>query len=128
MNNSVRRFATAEPTVCAVCHRRAVWLGYAPLRGRWMSQDGPVVWLCDEPHCHRAARSIYTMPPPDLDAFERAAVLEAGEQAGMYLEQIGITDLAVLSREQWHEFLRRLLTGFEQALRRRILDGESPFE
>jgi hypothetical protein len=125
---ALHRFATREPTVCAVCRRRAVWLGYAPLRRKLgLSADDPIVWLCDSNHCHRAARSIYTMPAPDLDALEQAAALEAGAEAAAYLEQCGTTDLAKLHENEWREFLRRLLTGFEQILRRKILKGESPF-
>ena len=67
------------------------------------------------------------MPAPDLDAFEQAAALEAGATAATYLEECGTTDLAKLHEKEWREFLRRLLTGFEQALRRKILEGESPF-
>jgi hypothetical protein len=92
-----------------------------------LSPQGPIVWLCDDQRCHRAARSIYTMPAPELDAFEQAAAIEAGNAAGRYLEQCGSTDMAKLTDAQWREFLRRILTGFEQSLRRKILDGESPF-
>jgi hypothetical protein len=126
LSNAVFRFATGEPTVCAVCRRRAVWLGYTPLKPN-LNPRGPVVWLCDDKHCHRAARSIYTMPAPNLDAFEQAAALEAGAEAASYLETCGTTDLAKLKDHEWHEFLRRLLTGFEQTLRRKILNGEAPF-
>jgi hypothetical protein len=127
LSNAICRFATKEPTSCAVCRRHAVWLGYAPLRGGWMSQGGPIIWLCDDSHCHRAARSIYTMPQPALDAFETSAALEAGTMAGAYLEDLGTTDLAKLTEPQWQEFLRRVLTGFEQVLRRKILNNEPPF-
>jgi Family of unknown function (DUF6511) len=126
MANPIQRFATEEPTACAVCRRRAVWLGYAPLR-EWMAPKGPVVWLCDDKHCHRAVRSIYTMPAPNLDAYEEAAALEAGVEAAGYLEECGTTDLAKLKDDEWREFLRRVLTGFEQSLRRKILNGEAPF-
>jgi hypothetical protein len=120
------RFATSEPTVCAVCRRRAVWLGYAP--PRQVSRKGRTRRLAlrqqslssrGKEHLHDACTR--------LDAFEADAALEAGEQAGAFLEDCGTTDLAQLTPEQWQEFLRRLLTGFEQALRRRILTGESPF-
>src|SRR5215470_13098228 len=121
MNALTHRFSSREPTICAVCRRRAVWLGYSPI-SRHLSPQGPVVWLCDDQHCHRAARSIYTMPAPELDAFEQAAALEAGNAAGRYLEQCGCTDMAMLTDAQWREFLRRILTGFEQSLRRKILD------
>jgi hypothetical protein len=127
MSDALQRFATDEPAVCAVCRRRAVWLGYAPFQGTQIAEDEPLVWLCDDPHCHRAARSAYTMPPPTLDAFEKLAAIEAGQLGGAYLEEIGITDLAKLSETQWREFVRRILVGFEQALRRKIVNGESPF-
>lgn len=67
------------------------------------------------------------MPAPDLDAFEQAAALEAGATAAGYLEECGTTDLAKLKDAEWREFLRRLFIDFEQVLRRKILNGESPF-
>ena len=67
------------------------------------------------------------MPAPDLDAYEEAAALEAGAEAAAYLEECGTTDLAKLKDNEWREFLRRVLTGFEQSLRRKILNGEAPF-
>jgi hypothetical protein len=67
------------------------------------------------------------MPNPNLDAYEIGAALEAGADAGGYLEEIGTTDLSKLSAEEWREFLRRLITSFEQALRRKILGNEAPF-
>jgi hypothetical protein len=126
MSTATARFATKEPTSCAVCRRHAIWVGYAPLVGKWQNFGGPVVWLCDDDGCHRAARSVYHMPNPTLDAFEIGAALEAGANAGGYLEEIGATDLSKLSAEEWREFLRRLITGFEQVLRRKILGNEAP--
>ena len=35
-------------------------------------------------------------------------------------------DLKLLSGEEWREFLFRLLTGYEQALRRKLLNDEPP--
>lgn len=67
------------------------------------------------------------MPAPELDAYEQAAALEAGDKAGAYLDQIGVTDLAKLSETEWQEFLRRILRGFEQSLRQKILNGVAPF-
>jgi len=111
------RFATRVPTVCAVCRRHAVWLGYASPR-----QDrAPVIWLCDDEYCHAAAARIYTMPSSKLDAHEAAAMLEAGALAADYLESLNQTDLAKLNPEQWREFLHRLLAGYEHVLRRELL-------
>jgi Family of unknown function (DUF6511) len=117
----IARFATKQPTVCAVCRRRAMWIGFAPYR------RSPIAWLCDDDGCHRAARKAYTMPDVLLDAHELGAAFEAGATAAEYLEEVGTTDLAELSEAQWREFLRRLVVGFEQVLRRKILDNEAPF-
>jgi hypothetical protein len=116
----VKRFATKKPTLCAVCHRQAVWLGY-PNRRR------PVVWLCDDSGCHEAAKKVYVMPQSNLEEYELGAALEAGALAGSYLEEIGTTDIAALDAGQWREFLRRFVLGFEYALRRKVLDDEPPF-
>ena len=122
MSNVISRFATREPTVCAVCRRHAVWLGYTPRpHGR------PIVWLCDDGGCHEAAKGIYKMPSSILDAYEIGSALEAGKLAGAYLDEIGKTDLAALSGDEWREFLRRLFVSFEQTMRRKILENEAPF-
>jgi hypothetical protein len=119
--SNIARFATTEPTVCAVCRRRAMAIGYAP------KQRAEVIWLCDDHGCHAAAKGLYKMPTETLDAFEIGAVLEAGTQAGSYLEEIGKTDLAALDASEWRNFLRRIIVGYERALRRKILDNEAPF-
>ena len=113
------RFATKEPTLCAVCRRQAVWLGYP--------NKPPIVWLCDDNGCHAAAKKIYVMPESNLEEYELGAALEAGALVGNYLEEIGTTDIAALDAGQWREFLRRFVLGFEHAMRRKILDDEPPF-
>jgi hypothetical protein len=120
---SLERFATPQPTVCAVCRRQAVWLGYSPPKRRL-----PAIWLCDDEYCHAAAARVYAMPRKILEAYELGAMLEAGEIAGEYLEQVGTTDLAKLSPDDWREFLRQLLTSYEHILRRKILSDEPPLE
>ena len=67
------------------------------------------------------------MPSSLLDAYEIGSALEAGKLAGAYLDEIGKTDLAALSGDEWREFLRRIIVGFEQAMRRKILENEVPF-
>jgi hypothetical protein len=117
------RFATETPTLCAVCRRHAVWLGYVPRNPRRL----PVIWLCDDAGCHAAARKVYAMPTAFLDALELRAALEAGALAGEYLIAVGQTDVTRLDGDQWREFLRRLLAGYEHALRRKILNNELAF-
>ena len=115
----LQRFATKKPTCCAVCHRMAVWIGYPAV--------GHPIWLCDDGGCHVAAKDIFNMPKDRLNDYELGAVVEAGKSAGAYLEEIKNTDLATLRPEQWREFLRRIVTGFEEAMRRKILNEEAPF-
>jgi Family of unknown function (DUF6511) len=124
--SSICRFATKEPTVCMVCRRRAMWVGYAPMT-KSLTLRSPPMWLCGETECSRAAESVYTMPSAILDAYEIGAALEAGAEAGKYLEEVGTSDLAKLESQQWSEFLRRVITGYEHALRRKILTNEPPF-
>lgn len=62
-----------------------------------------------------------------LDEYEIGSALEAGEAAGLYLEQIRKTDLANLTDDEWREFLRTLFRSFEKVMRRKILNHEPPF-
>jgi hypothetical protein len=118
---SLSQFATEEPTLCFCCHRRAVGLAYAP------SAKHPFAWLCDHPDCHAAAKGVYRMPEDRLDAFERAASLKAGDDAGAYLDRQRQTDLAKLSAQQWEEFLRLVVVGYSNELRRKLVANEAPF-
>jgi hypothetical protein len=67
------------------------------------------------------------MPKSMLDAYEIGSALEAGADAGAYLEEIDKTDLKLLDDGEWREFLRRLYVGFEHVMRRKILGDEAPF-
>ena len=58
------RFATKEPTLCAVCRRHAVWIGYHA------GGQSPVIWLCDDSNCHAIAKKVYAMPQRILEAYE----------------------------------------------------------
>jgi hypothetical protein len=117
---TLARFATRVPTVCAVCRRHAVWLGYRPPR----RDRAPTIWLCDDNYCHAAAATVYVMPKDVLNTYELGAALEAGGIAADHLAQLGTTDIAQLDHDEWREFLRQLLTGYEHILRRKILNDE----
>lgn len=67
------------------------------------------------------------MPATTLDAYETGAMIAAGDKAGAYLDEIGKTDLATLTLEEWREFGRRFVFGYEDALRHKLLTGEAPF-
>ena len=121
MNHAaITRFATREPICCAVCRRRASWIGYAP------QQNGKIIWCCGETKCTRHLKDVYRMSAADFDRFEGIAVNKAGDIAGEYLDSIGKTDLATLDPVQWHVFLTKVVFGFGEAMRQ-VLDEEIPF-
>jgi hypothetical protein len=124
MHYGMVRYQGAMPTVCAICRRRAVGIGYTP-------QPHAIrrtIWLCGSDYCIRAAKEFCAVSAQQFDEYELGAILEAGRKAGSYLDEIGKTDLKVLNREEWREFLFRLLTGYEEALRRKLINNEPPLD
>ena len=119
--NLLQRFATREPTLCAVCRRHATGLGYAPRQG------AKAVWLCDDYTCHQLGKRIYHMPKSTLDAYEHGASIDAMDAAGSYLAEIEKFDMRELSDQELAEFRTRFVVGYEDAMRKKILSGEAPF-
>ena len=106
--------------ICSVCGRPGAGHGYAP------SDRHPIAWLCDDPDCIPLARDTYRMPTQKLTRIERLAVHEGGDKGGEYLDEIGKTDLAVLTEDEWREFLERIEAGRREALVT-TLKFEAPF-
>lgn len=117
---TARRFATPEPTICAVCRRHAVWIGYSP-------NNQPPIWLCGATECSSLAERVYSMKSHILDAYEHGARIEAGQYAGAYLDECGTADLAELPPDQWDEFCTRFILAYEKAMIRKIQGNEPPF-
>lgn len=46
-----------------------------------------------------------TPPPAIPQHFEKKAILAASEPAGVYIEQLGKTDMATWTEDEWHGFL-----------------------
>jgi len=106
--------------LCGVCRRRAVGIGYAP------DAEKPVLWLCDDPECIATAQKSYAMKQENFTRLESLAAGKGGAAGGAYLDQIGKTDLASLTAEEWHEFCRRVVAGYRVALATDLKD-EIPF-
>lgn len=66
------------------------------------------------------------MPADQFSHLESRAAIRGGEVAGEYLEQIGKTDLATLTPEEFWEFCRRVVAGYRVALQTE-LRNEAPF-
>lgn len=53
----------------------------------------------------------------ELSELERSALEKASALAGGYLDELGKTDLAELTRGEWDEFLARVVHGFSGGLK-----------
>lgn len=113
----ITRFTDA---VCGVCARSATGFGYAPRTGQ------SILWVCDDPDCLQVAKDTYTMKQDQFSRLESLAAGKGGEDGGQFLDDIGKTDLATLSPDEWHEFCRRLVAGYRKALVTSLKD-ETPF-
>ena len=121
---SVPLFArvTARPECCAVCGRQAassVLHGFFQRRGAH--------WFCADPYCHTAAEGLADMKPDELSEIELAALVDAGNAGGAYLDSIGKTDLATLTAEEYAAFIHAAFNAFGGSMRRRCAKIEVPF-
>jgi hypothetical protein len=62
----------------------------------------------------------------ELTRDETTAALAGGKVAGAFLEHLGRTDMAQLSRVEWAEFCERLTRGYLEDLQRQA-DAQVPF-
>lgn len=63
----------------------------------------------------------------NFDPYELIARRDAGSAAGAYLDEIGKSDLADLTEEQWLKFLAKVISGFGDSLRTQIAELRAPF-
>jgi archaellum component FlaD/FlaE len=58
---------------------------------------------------------------------EIAAIMATSDPAGAYLENIGKTDLATMSQDEWMNFLEVVCTAFSDKMMELAASGEPPF-
>lgn len=63
---------------------------------------------------------------PEIKQNETEAIRKGGMSGGAYLDQIGVTDMARLSKEQWNEFCGKIFQGVCDELRKQA-DDEIPW-
>lgn len=111
--------------ICFICKRRHDNLSYGPPRAPLK----PVCWECLD-DTHNGIRSklpkVYHMPKRQLDDFERRALEDGGNAAGAYLDEIGKTDLATLTEEEWATFWRLGFVAYADSMRE-MVRTEVPF-
>jgi hypothetical protein len=113
------RPVAALPHPCAVCNRAGAGFAFsAPgtpaAPAHFCSMRCSEVWMA----AHRG-KIVLTRD-------EAAAALAGGKAAGAFLDELGRTDLARLSRVEWAEFCERLTRGYLEALQREA-DAQVPF-
>ena len=94
MHPALTRYMGKVPTVCATCRRRAAGFGYSP-RPHAISNIDLALQLAILPS---GGKKFYAMSAQQFDEYELGAMLEAGRNAGSYLDEIGKTDLKLLER------------------------------
>ena len=117
--------ASDKPTICCVCRSQSMPLGYRPSLP--IGEALPLIWVCADPICQSLITKVYGMPSEKLVAYEKKAALSAGDAAGQFLDEIGKTDLAAMSQDEWHEFLGHIVLGYQSELQRMIQEDEAPF-
>jgi hypothetical protein len=106
--------------ICAVCQRPGCGYAYTP--------DGTrPKWLCDDPDCFILASAVIDMPSSEARKAAVEARIKGGEAAGAYLEKIGKTDLADMTREEWLDFLLTYDNARSDFLKRQAAEWAPPF-
>lgn len=65
--------------------------------------------------------------PETLDSIELEAIEAASAKAGEYLEQIGKTDLAAMTTNEWHGFLGHAFKAIAGEVQALLNAHENPF-
>lgn len=86
-----------------------------------------MLWTCGSPDCNVTLQRVYGMSVESLSQVEMEAINKAGAVAGAWLDDVGKTDLAALSRDEWEQFLCRLIDGYQCELRRLMQADRVPF-
>lgn len=113
-----------DPQPCIVCRRRDC--GFGVMKGGLKSRNPKTGWYCDD--CGPAlAQKAVAMSQREFDRAEQGAILQAGDEAGAFLDQIGKTDLATLTEDEWTQFLLTYTRAFGEKMRTALRNNEPPF-
>ena len=106
--------------MCVICRRDARGYGFAP---RYIREEAP-----DSKQCSRRCQNITARLKGMIDPnkHEANALAAASISAGAYVEEIGKTDLANWSEQEWATLIDVAVTAFQDFLRQAYAD-DPPF-
>ena len=106
--------------MCVICRRDARGYGFAP---RYIREEAP-----DSKQCSRRCQNITARLKGMIDPnkHETNALAAASISAGAYVEEIGKTDLANWSEQEWATLIDVAVTAFQDFLRQAYAD-DPPF-
>ena len=106
--------------MCVICRRDARGYGFAP---RYIREEAP-----DSKQCSRRCQNITARLKGMIDPnkHETNALAAANISAGAYVEEIGKTDLANWSEQEWATLIDVAVTAFQDFLRQAYAD-DPPF-
>ena len=92
---------------CAVCQGEAFEIHIGRFR------------VCEDPRCAEVAKVWLVREPDGSTHWEREAMRAGGKAGGLYLQhEVKATDLRKLTKDQYAEYVRRVVTGYRNELRR----------
>lgn len=106
---------------CAVCRAHA---GSGHGFGH---RHQPMIWACSDKSCIASLPKVYAMSRDTLDAYDFKAIKEAGDKAGLFLNDTGANSFDELTFPQWEEFMAVAITSYQDSIRRMIANDEAPF-
>lgn len=88
--------------LCCICHRQGRGFGYSdPMQRKFKTLEA-----CSMDHLKLIKPNI------GVNRDEQIAMKIGGHAGGAYLDSIGKTDMATLSKEEWELFLEQIILGY----------------
>jgi hypothetical protein len=108
--------STIGQPVCSVCGGE--WCGLQ--LGEWRA--------CADPRCADVLKHWRRCGRPDAStAYEVEAMRLAGRAGGRFLTQLGQTDMARLTRQDWETFVLVMISAWRMEVRRLAEEKAPPF-
>ena len=110
---------------CAVCRRAEEGAGYSTPGRHRQPSPARITWVCNRDIGF--AKTVHNMAKETLTRIEERALEAAGDAGGAYLDALGKTDLAALTKPEWINFIERMIDGFGASMRDQLAAYEAPF-